>query len=372
LNLNADGSDSMNKSSRPIALRDIAAKVGCAAPPGDLRITGVSTLAEAGPNDISFLGSDAFVKQFSSTRAAAVLVQKSVHIPPSARTVVLPVEDADLAMATVLSLFAPPPVRPSPGNDPQAKIDPSAQLGQGVSIGAFCVVGPNVRIGRGSIIHPQVYIGEESEIGDDCEIFPHVTIRERVRIGSRVIIHAGSVLGSDGFGYRWDGTQQAKIPQIGTVVVEDDVEIGSCVCIDRAKFSVTRIGRGTKIDNLVQVAHNVSIGPHSVIAGQAGLAGSASLGTRVSLGGQTALRDHVHIGDGAMVAACAAVANDVAAGKIVSGMPALPHRQSLREQAAFRRLPDLVVQVRVLEEAIEQLRAQMPPAAQQQNGPKKK
>jgi len=204
------------------------------------------------------------------------------------------------------------------------------------------------------------------EIGQDCEIFPNVTIRERIRIGSRVVINAGSVLGTDGFGYRWDGNRQAKIPQIGNVVVEDDVDIGSCVCIDRAKFSSTRIGRGTKIDNLVQIAHNVTIGPHSIIAGQAGLAGSASLGSRVSLGGQSALRDHVHIGDGAMVAACAAVANDIDAGEIVSGMPALPHRQNLREYAAQRRLPDLVVLVRKLEEEVKQLRARLSMGADQQ------
>ncbi|MGD0462764.1 MAG: UDP-3-O-(3-hydroxymyristoyl)glucosamine N-acyltransferase [Tepidisphaeraceae bacterium] len=351
----------MDKSSRSIALREIAGMVGCAAPPGDVQITGIATLADAGPGDISFLGSEAFVKQFKATRAAAVLVQKNVHIPETPGAIVLAVDDADLAMAAVLASFAQPAARPKPGNDPQAKVDPSAQIGADVSIGAFCVIGPGARIGRGSIIHPQVYVGEEVEIGEDCEIFPQVTIRERVRIGSRVVIHAGSVLGMDGFGYHWDGTQQVKIPQIGTVIVEDDVEIGSCVCVDRAKFSVTRIGRGTKIDNLVQIAHNVTIGPHSVIAGQAGLAGSASLGTRVTLGGQSALRDHVDVGDGAMVAACAAVANDVAAGTAVSGMPALPHRQSLREQAAMRRLPDLVIHVRKLQEEIEQLRALLPP-----------
>jgi UDP-3-O-[3-hydroxymyristoyl] glucosamine N-acyltransferase len=354
-------SDSMNKSSRSIALREIAGMLGCAAPAENVQITGIATLADAGPGDISFLGSEAFVKQFLATRAGAVLVQKKLHIPESSSAIVLPVDDADLAMATVLTAFAQPAARPKAGNDPQARIDPSAQLGINVSIGAFSVIGVNVRIGRGSIIHPQVYIGEEVEIGEDCEIFPQVTIRERVRIGSRVVIHAGSILGMDGFGYRWDGSKQVKIPQIGTVIVEDDVEIGSCVCIDRAKFSVTRIGRGTKIDNLVQIAHNVSIGPHSVIAGQAGLAGSATLGTRVTLGGQSALRDHVDVGDGAMVAACAAVANNVAGGTIVSGMPALPHRQSLREQAAIRRLPDLVIQVRKLQEEIKQIRAQLPP-----------
>jgi UDP-3-O-[3-hydroxymyristoyl] glucosamine N-acyltransferase len=352
----------MNERSEAIGLRDIAAKVGCAAPPTDVRITGVATLAEAGPGDLSFLGSEKFIKQFTATRAAAVLAKKSLSLPANAGTIVLPVEDADLAVAMVLPMFAHAPRRPAAGTDPMARVDPSAELGADVAVGPFCVIGPKARIGRGTIIHPQVFIGESVEIGEDCEIFPNVTIRERVRIGSHVIIHAGSVLGSDGFGYRWDGTKQAKIPQIGTIIVEDDVEIGSCVCVDRAKFSVTRIGRGTKIDNLVQIAHNVSIGPHGVIAGQAGLAGSASVGARVTLGGQSALRDHVSIGDGAMVAACAAVAADVPAGKVVSGVPALPHRQHLREQAAFRRLPSLIVQVRSMIAQIAQFSGQSPPA----------
>lgn len=343
-------------------MREIAATIGCASPATDALITGVASLTDAGPSELSFLNSEAFLKEFTATRAAAVLVQKNLHVPDASATIILRVDEADLAMAKVLELFAPPTIVPAPGADSQARIDPSATLGAGVSIGAFSVVAAGARIGRGTIIYPQVYIGQDVEIGEDCLIFPNVTIRQRVQIGSRVIINAGSVLGTDGFGYRWDGTSQAKIPQIGTVIIEDDVEIGSCVCIDRAKFSVTRVGRGSKIDNLVQIGHNVSIGPHCIIVGQAGLAGSASLGTRVTVGGQTAVRDHVHIGDGAMVAACAAVAADVAPGEVVSGTPALPHRQTLRENAALRRLPDLVTQMRKLEEELKQLRSQLPPA----------
>jgi UDP-3-O-[3-hydroxymyristoyl] glucosamine N-acyltransferase len=349
----------MNNGSRGIALREIAAMLGCAPPPGDLRITGVAALTEAGPSDISFLGSEAFLKEFNATAAGAVLVHKKIHLTETPRAIVLTVSDADLAMAKVLEAFAPERERPAPGTDARAVVDPAAKIGPDVSIGAFCVIGAGAQIGKGSVIHPLVYIGKDVVIGEDCEIFPNVTIRERIRIGSRVAINAGSVLGTDGFGYRWDGTKQAKIPQIGNVVIGDDVEIGSCVCIDRAKFSVTQIGRGTKIDNLVQIGHNVVIGEHCVIAGQAGLAGSAVLGTKVSLGGQVALRDHIRIGDGAMVAACAAVANDVEANEIVSGMPALPHRQSLRENAAQRRLPDLVVTIRKLKEEVEDLKAKL-------------
>jgi UDP-3-O-[3-hydroxymyristoyl] glucosamine N-acyltransferase len=201
-----------------------------------------------------------------------------------------------------------------------------------------------------------VVISDDVIIGNDCEIFPNVVIRERITIGSRVIIHAGSVLGTDGFGYRWDGKQHAKIPQIGTVLIDDDVEIGSCVCIDRAKMGATRVGRGTKIDNLVQIAHNCNIGANCIIVGQAGCAGSVTLGSGVVLGGQSAIRDHIKLGEGAMVAACAGVAEDVEPKAIVSGIPALPHRQSLREQAALRRLPDLVAQVRKLQEEIQKLK----------------
>ncbi len=166
-------------------------------------------------------------------------------------------------------------------------------------------------------------------------------------------IHANGALGSDGFGYRWDGARHAKIPQIGSVIVEDDVEIGSCSCIDRAKFGATRVGRGTKIDNLVQIGHNAVIGPHCIIVGQAGVAGSTVLGTGVVLGGQSAVRDHITMGDGAMAAACSGIAGDVPPKAIVSGVPAIPHRQFWREQAALRRLPDLVVQVRKLRERLE-------------------
>jgi UDP-3-O-[3-hydroxymyristoyl] glucosamine N-acyltransferase len=327
-------------------------------PPADGKraITGIATLEEAGPTELSFLGSDTYLKQFAVTRAAAVVVQKRVKLRDAASVPVFIVEDADLAIAKILDLFAPAVPRPPIGLDPSARIEPTAQVGSDVSIGYNVYIGNRTKIGPGCVLHPHVYIGDDVTLGDNCEFFPNVVIRERITIGSRVIIHAGSVLGTDGFGYRWDGTKHAKIPQIGTVTIEDDVEIGSCVCIDRAKFSDTRVGQGTKIDNLVQIGHNVQIGAHCIVVGQVGLAGSVVLGTGVVLGGQSAVRDHVTLGDGSMVAACSAVAEDVDPKTIVSGLPALPHRQTLREQAALRRLPDLVVQVRKLQEEIEQLK----------------
>ncbi len=344
-----------------LTLAEIATLLHVPAPaPADRTVSGMATLAEAGPNDLSFLGSDAYLKQFAITKAGAVVVQKRVKLPQGAAAATNPpvfvVDDADLAVAKLLEHFAPPVARPPVGRHPGAFIAPSASIGDGSRIGPNVFVGDDCRIGRNVSLHPGAYVGANCRLGDDVELFPNVVLRERVTLGNRVVIHAGSIIGTDGFGYRWDGTRHAKVPQIGTVVIEDDVEIGSCVCIDRAKFSTTRVGRGTKIDNLVQVGHNVVMGPHCIIVGQAGLAGSVTLGAGVVLGGQSALRDHITMGDGSMVAACSGVAEDVDPKMIVSGLPALPHRQSLREQAALRRLPDLVAQVRKLQEQIEALK----------------
>lgn len=347
----------------PHTLAEIAALLRVAAPPGadDIVITGLAMLTDAGPAELSFLGSGRFVDQFKTTRAAAVLAQRRLKLPPECATPVLLVDDADLAVAQVLELFAPPVPRPATGIHASATIDPSATLATGVAVGPNVVIGAGARIGQQTVLHAGVVIGNQTILGRNCEIFPNVVIRERCTLGDRVAIHAGSVIGSDGFGYRWDGTKHAKIPQVGTVVIEDDVEIGSCVCIDRAKFSVTRIGRGTKIDNLVQIGHNVVVGPHCVIVGQAGLAGSVTLGTGVVLGGQSAVRDHISMGDGSMLAACSGVMEDVEPRQVVSGLPAIPHRQSLREQWALRRLPDLVAQVKKLQEEVEALKN--PPAS---------
>jgi UDP-3-O-[3-hydroxymyristoyl] glucosamine N-acyltransferase len=347
-------------------LADIAQLLNCPAPSGADRrpITGLATLDEATSDQLTFVGSERYAVQLPSSQAAAAIVERRIKVPPQWESRVLRVDDADLAVANVLALFAPQVPHPPAGVDPAARIDPTATLGENVSIGPFVVVGARSRIGSGTIVHAGVILGDDVVVGESCHFFPHVVIRERITIGSRVTIHAGSILGTDGFGYRWDGRQHQKVPQIGTVVIEDDVEIGSCVCIDRAKFSTTRIGRGTKIDNLVQIGHNVQIGPHCIIVGQAGLAGSSRLGTGVVLGGQAAVRDHIKIGDGAMAAACSAVAEDVEPNQVVSGTPALPHRQSLREQGALRHLPELRAHVRKLQEELDALKKQLAPAPQ--------
>lgn len=341
-------------------LGDIAAVLNCPAPPEAHRpVAGVATLGEAGAQDLSYVASEALLDELAGTRAMAVIVQNRVKLPAAWTRPALRVDDAELAVGKVLELFAPPVPRPPAGVDPAARVAPSALLGRDVAVGPFAVIGERARLGDRTVVHAGVVVGDDVTTGEDCLLFPNVVIRERITIGNRVTIHAGSVLGTDGFGYRWDGKRHVKIPQIGTVVVEDEVEIGSCVCVDRAKFSTTRIGRGTKIDNLVQIGHNVQIGPHCILVGQTGLAGSSKLGTGVVLGGQTAVRDHIRIGDGAMAAARSAIAEDVEPKTIVSGMPALPHRQSLREQAALRQLPDLRVQVRKLQEELDKLRGEL-------------
>ena len=339
-------------------LSEIAALLNCSLPDaaGARTITGVASLEQATETELTYLSSDQFLKQFNTTRAAAAIVHKKVKLAKEPRLPVLIVDDAELAVAKVLEMFAPPVPRPPVGIDPAARVAATATIGAGVAIGPFVSVGERTRIGRGTVLHPGVHIGDDVTIGDDCALFHNVVIRERITIGHRVIIHAGSVLGTDGFGYRWDGAKHAKIPQIGAIIVGDDVEIGSCVCVDRAKFSATRIGRGTKIDNLVQIAHNVEIGENCIIVGQVGIAGSCKLGNGVVLGGQVALRDHITIGDGAIVAATSAVAEDIPSRSIYSGSPAMPHRQSLREFAALRRLPELMVEFRKLQEELAALK----------------
>jgi len=340
-------------------LIDIAGLLGLPASAPDAEITGVAGLHEARSGQITYATSDKYLGDLQHSQASAVIVGRKAKLPIEWEPRALRVDDPELAIAKVLALFAPPVPKPTVGIDPAARVAPSAIIGKDVAVGAMAVIGERTRIGNYCVIHPGVCISDDVTLGDECQIYANVVIRERITIGNRVIINAGSVLGTDGFGYRWDGRQHQKVPQIGVVIVEDDVEIGSCVCIDRAKFGATRIGRGTKIDNLVQIGHNVEVGPHCIIVGQAALAGSSRLGVGVVLGGQTAVRDHIHMGDGAMAAACSAVAEDVESKSIVSGTPALPHRQSLREQAALRRLPHLVVQVRELQEQIEELRKRL-------------
>lgn len=317
-------------------------------------IAGVAALDDAGPDDLSYIAAEKYLDRFAATKAAAVIAPLKLALPESP-AVVFRVKDPELALAGVLSAFAPPTPAAPVGLDPTAVVDATATVAATASIGPNVYVGPGASIGEGAVIQANTVISANVRVGRDCLIYPNVTLREHVSIGDRVILHSGVVIGADGFGYRWDGTKHAKIPQIGTVVIEDDVEIGANSCVDRAKFGVTRIGRGTKIDNLVQVGHNVVTGAHCVLCGQVGLAGSTTLGNGVVMGGGGASAGHLHVADGTMLAARGGFSSDTKKGEVLAGAPAIPHRQWLREQAAIRALPELVKRVRELERLISSL-----------------
>jgi UDP-3-O-[3-hydroxymyristoyl] glucosamine N-acyltransferase len=316
-----------------------------------LTLSGVRGLDQAGPEHLSFLVDGRRAAEVRESRAGAVIAP-SVEAAGGRPAVIVP--QPLLAIAAWLEVFDRPE-RPKPGVARGAWVHRSARLSRGVSVAAGATIGPGSRIGARTVVGSGAFVGADVEIGEDGVLYANVVIYGGCRIGDRCVLHAGAVIGSDGFGYVWDGERHRKIPQTGIVRLEDEVEVGANAAIDRATFGETVVGRGTKIDNLVQVGHNVQVGPHCIIVGQTGLAGSVHLGQGVVLGGQTAVRDHITIGDGAIAAACSAIAEDVDPKTIVSGMPALPHRQSLREQAALRRLPDLVVQVRKLQEELRKL-----------------
>ncbi len=336
-------------------LSDIVEKLGGTLEgDGDLEITGVAGLGEAGKGEISFLANPKYAAQVAETEASAVIVPVNWDRPAACALIRVQNSDQTFAEAAELFFEAPPP--PTPGIHPSAVVAESVQLGEGVSIGANCTIEEGVSIGTGTIISANCFIGYKTRIGDGCQLYPMVTTREFSEIGNRVIVHSGAVVGSDGFGYAvQDDGSRTKIPQIGKVVIEDDVEIGANVAIDRARFGKTRIGKGTKIDNLVQIAHNVVIGEHSVMCGQAGVSGSSTIGSRVILAGQAGLAGHLTVGDGAIVGAQAGVMKDVAERDFVIGSPAMPHVQFKKMVANTILLPRLKDRIKKLEDKINQV-----------------
>jgi UDP-3-O-[3-hydroxymyristoyl] glucosamine N-acyltransferase len=303
----------------------------------ELRLSGVRSLEDAGPDDLSWVAAERRSGGAKASAAGALLVP-SVEAAAGKPAVV--VDSPPLALARWLEL-SQPRRRPTAGVARGARVHGSAQIGRGASVAAGATVAAGARVGQRTRIAEGVFVGEEAEVGDDCLLYPNVVVRERCVIGSRCILHSGVVVGSDGFGYVWDGTAHRKIPQVGIVRIGDDVEIGANSAIDRATLGETRIGRGTKIDNLVQVGHNVVVGEDAILCGQAGIAGSARLEDRVTLAGQVGVNDHVTVGKGAIATGQAGVTGSVAAGAVVSGMPAAPHREFLKRAAIVARLPEL-------------------------------
>lgn len=313
-------------------------------------LTGVAALETAGPRDLSWVADERRAEGGASTRAGALLVS-SEGLASGKPAVLVP--NPQLALAQWLELRHPP-ARPRAGKARGAFVDRTARLGTGVSVAAGATVSARARIGARTVISAGAFVGEDAEIGEDCLLHPNATVLARCRVGARCVLQAGAVVGSDGFGYVWDGTGHHKIPQLGIVRLEEDVEIGANSAIDRATLGETVIGRGTKIDNLVQVGHNVVVGPHSVFCGQAGVGGSSRIGRGVTLAGQVGISDHVTIGDGAILTGQAGVARRgrVDAGAVLSGMPALPHREFLRRAALVGKLEAALQRLAALEKRI--------------------
>ncbi|NQT93070.1 MAG: UDP-3-O-(3-hydroxymyristoyl)glucosamine N-acyltransferase [Lentisphaerae bacterium] len=335
----------------PLTVSEIAVMIGGTLEgEGDAWVSGLAGLGEAGADDVTFVSNPKYSAGAARTSAAAVVVSRSWKgVCPRP---VIRVEDPDAALAVLAEALGPPVVRPEPGVHTTAVLGANVTVGRDAVIGPHCVVEDGARIGDRSVLWAQCFVGRETEIGEDCLLYPLVSVRERSRIGCRVIVHSGAVVGSDGFGYVREEKGWKKIPQIGTVEIGDDVEIGANVTIDRARFGKTVIESGVKLDNLVQVAHNVRIGENAAIAAQVGVAGSTAVGANVRMGGQSGATGHVEIGDNATVAARGAVTKDVPSGEFVSGYPAMPHARARKLQAAVARLPELRKRVAELEERL--------------------
>ncbi len=335
-------------------LQDIAALVGGElVGAGDLMITGVSGIKEAKEGDITFLANPKYLPLLDTTKASAVLVGKDISFPAKP---VIRVANPSLAFSRVIELIGPEKIAYPSGVHPSAVIGKGVTLGKDVSIQPHVVIEEGAMVGDRTVLCAGCYVGHFSLIGADTLIYPNVVVRERTLIGSRVIIHSGTVIGSDGFGFTMIDGKHVKIPQIGIVVIEDDVEIGANVTVDRARFDRTVIKRGTKIDNLVQIAHNVIIGEHSILVAQSGVAGSTELGKYVTLAAQAGLVGHLKVGDGAIIAAQAGVTKDIEPRGMVVGAPAVDHMKFKRNVANVNRLPKLIDRVAALEKKLEEPR----------------
>jgi len=343
--------------SHSFRLADLAIRLGAeAVGEGDLQIRGVRPLDTAEKEHLSFLHNQKYAGQALESNAGAILVADPSSLP-GRNLLVCP--EPYLALARALELFYPFE-RPQAGVHPTAVVADDVSLGDGTTIGPLAVVGPGARIGDRAIVGPGCILGSEVEIGEDCLLHPRVVVEDRCAIGDRCILHSGVVVGADGFGFATIEGIHHKVPQVGVVVLEDDVELGANVCVDRAALGETRIGRGTKVDNLVQVAHNVSVGEHCLLVAQVGISGSCKIGHHTVFGGQSGCSGHLTIGNGVVLAARAVAIKDVPDGVTLSGYPGRPHREWLKANANLQRLDGLRQRVKELEGRIADLEESKP------------
>jgi UDP-3-O-[3-hydroxymyristoyl] glucosamine N-acyltransferase len=330
-----------------ILLSTLADAIGARLQGTDAEVSGIAAVDAAGPGQVTFLSNPKYTLQARETKASAIIARQPI---PGAGCAFLLTPDPYLAFARAVEQFHPP-VRLAAGVSAQASVHPTAALGKEVHVGPFAVVAEGAVVGDRVTLYPGAYVGKGAVVGEDSVLHPRVTLYEGVRVGKRVLLHAGCVVGSDGFGFAPTPEGYLKIPQVGTVEIEDDVEIGANTTIDRAALGVTRIGRGTKLDNLIQVGHNVEIGRDTVIAALVGIAGSARIGNRVMIGGQSGLAGHLEVGDGVMLGAKSGVAVSLTAkeNRAWSGVPAMPHRTWLKMVTLLPRLPELFRRVTRLE-----------------------
>ena len=331
-----------------LLLSGLAGKIGAVLSGADAEVTGIAPVEEAGPGQVTFLSNPKYQRHVRETKAAAVIAKEPV---PGASCSFLLTPNPYYSFACAVEWFHPP-VRPAAGVSPLSSVHPGARLGADVSIAPFVVVEEGATVGDRVALFPGVCVGKGAVVGEDSLLYPRVTLYEGVRVGKRAILHAGCVVGSDGFGFAPSPQGFRKIPQVGTVEIDDDVEIGANTTIDRAAMGVTRIGRGTKLDNLIQVGHNVVIGRDTVIAALVGISGSTRVGNRVMIGGQAGLAGHIEVGDGVMLGGKTGVADSLSAADSPawSGSPAMPHKTWLRMSMLLPKLPELFRRVKRLEE----------------------
>jgi len=337
-------------------LRELADLVGCALPSaadGETCVRGVASIQEARSGDVTFFSQPRYLAKLKHCSATAVLVPEDFcgEISP----VCLRVADPAGAFEAVVRAFAPQEPASDPGIHASAVVDPSARVGEGVSIGPLAVIGADVDIGAGSVIGAGCFLGRGVRLGEGCLLHARSVIRERCVLGNRVILQPGAVIGSCGFGYEFKEGRHVKIPQTGIVEIADDVEVGANTTIDRARFGRTVIGEGSKIDNLVQIAHNVQVGPHTIICAQVGIAGSTRIGAFVTLAGQVGLAGHIEIGDKAVIGAQSGLSKNVSPGSMVIGAPAKPMKEWKQSNFYISQLGKLYDRVKELEEEVKRL-----------------